>query len=371
MPTFAEFFAGIGLVRMGLERQGWEVAFANDNDPLKYEMYRSQFLDAGQHFLPGDVNDIVAEQVPTVTMATASFPCTDLSLAGGRAGLDGNHSGTFWSFIRILGEMGERRPPIILIENVVGFLNSRGGNDFKAALLALNDLGYSVDSFVIDAARFVPQSRQRLFIIGAINKPFPKQEEVYVSEVRPKELVKFILKHSELQWHICDLPPLPRNRRTLNTILEDLPGTSPEWWSAARAEYLLSQMSSRHRLIADHLIHGNTWSYGTVFRRMRNGKSTAELRVDGMAGCLRTPRGGSAKQILFKAGYGNYFARLLTPSECARLMGADSFNITVPRDQALFGFGDAVCVPVIEWIAQHYLQPLVEDLAQEQNLLIA
>jgi len=371
MPTFAEFFAGIGLVRMGLERQGWEVAFANDNDPQKYEMYRSQFPDTQQHFLLGDIRNIEAEQVPTVTMATASFPCTDLSLAGGRAGIHGNHSGAFWSFIRILEEMGARRPPIVLIENVIGFLNSHNGNDFEVALHALNNLGYSVDSFVIDAVRFVPQSRQRLFIVGAMNNPLPNQDEIYISEIRPKELVKFLLGHSELQWNVRNLPPLPKNNRTVSAIVEELPDTSPEWWSAERAEYLLSQMSARHRVIADHLINGNSWSYGTVFRRMRNGRSTAELRVDGIAGCLRTPRGGSAKQILFKAGYRRYFARWLTPVECARLMGADDYHITVPRDQALFGFGDAVCVPVIEWIAQNYLNPALEDLAQWQNLLIA
>lgn len=254
---------------------------------------------------------------------------------------------------------------------MVGFLNSHNGKDFEAALSALNSLGYSVDSFIIDALRFVPQSRKRLFIIGTVGRSFPDEEKIYESDLRPKELIKFILGHSELQWRIRNLPPLPGSDRALSAIIEDLPETSPEWWSAERADYLLSQMSTRHRMIANHLIHGPAWSYGTVFRRMRNGKSTAELRVDGIAGCLRTPRGGSAKQILFKAGYGSYFVRWLTPNECARLMGADNYNITVPRDQALFGFGDAVCVPVIEWIAQHYLQPVLEELAQEQHLLIA
>ena len=81
----------------------------------------------------------------------------------------------------------------------------------------------------------------------------------------------------------------------------------------------------------------------------------AELRVDGIAGCLRTPRGGSGRQILVKAGFGEFHARLLTPRECARLMGAGDFKISGSLNQALFGFGDAVCVPVIEWIAKHYL----------------
>ena len=370
MPTFAEFFAGIGLMRLGLERQGWKAVFANDIDPQKYEMYRSQYDDAEQFFLLADINTLTGEQIPPIEMATASFPCNDLSLAGGRKGIHGHHSGTFWSFIRILREMEDRRPPIVLIENVVGFLNSNEGNDFEAALLALNELGYSVDSFIIDAASFVPQSRQRLFIVGAL-APSINQTGVYASSIRPKELTKFILKHPNVRWNFRSLPSLPRNDLTIHNIIEELPDTAPEWWCAERAEYLLHQMSTRHRLIAEFLIQNNVWSYGTVFRRMRNGRSTAELRVDGIAGCLRTPRGGSAKQILFKAGYGRYFARLLTPRECARLMGVDDYTITVPRDQALFGFGDAVCVPVIEWIAENYLNPAFNELTQEQPILIA
>ena len=85
----------------------------------------------------------------------------------------------------------------------------------------------------------------------------------------------------------------------------------------------------------------------------------AELRVDGIAGCLRTPRGGSGRQILVKAGFGEFYARLLTPRECARLMGTDDFTISVSLNQALFGFGDAVCVPVVEWIAENYLNPAI------------
>jgi DNA (cytosine-5)-methyltransferase 1 len=88
-----------------------------------------------------------------------------------------------------------------------------------------------------------------------------------------------------------------------------------------------------------------------------------ELRTDGIAGCLRTPRGGSGRQILFCAGKGQYRVRLLTPRECARLMGADAYRINVPLNQALFGFGDAVCVPAIQWIARHYLNPLLEEMA--------
>jgi DNA (cytosine-5)-methyltransferase 1 len=133
------------------------------------------------------------------------------------------------------------------------------------------------------------------------------------------------------------------------------------WWSRERCDYLLNQMSPRHRATADAMICDRQISYGTVFRRVRNGKSMAELRTDGIAGCLRTPRGGSGRQILFAAGKGRFNVRLLMPRECARLMGADDFVINVSLNQALFGFGDAVCVPVIEWIGRNYLNPVWDE----------
>ena len=148
--TFAEFFAGIGLMRMGLEKEGWTIAFANDIAADKFEMYSDNFSDAKTHFVLDDIHRLNVEDVPTVALATASFPCNDLSLAGMRKGLAGKESSTYWGFVRILDEMGERRPPIVLLENVAGFLTSHEGRDFQSALLALNRLGYAVDPMIID-----------------------------------------------------------------------------------------------------------------------------------------------------------------------------------------------------------------------------
>jgi len=165
-----------------------------------------------------------------------------------------------------------------------------------------------------------------------------------------------------IDWAIRDLPAQPRHGKTLEDILEDLSDDSPQWWSPARATYLFEQMSPKHRVTAEQMIAGQHWSYGTVFRRVRANTSMAELRTDGLAGCLRTPRGGSGRQILFKAGFGTYRARLLTPRECARLMGADDYVLEgATLNQALLGFGDAVCVPALSWIAEYYLNPLVNE----------
>jgi DNA (cytosine-5)-methyltransferase 1 len=373
--TFAEFFAGIGLMRMALERQGWKVDYANDIDNKKHEMYETHFKDSSSHFQLGDIHKIRPQGIPNVTMATASFPCNDLSLAGARKGLNGVQSSAIWGLIQIIEKMGKRKPPIILLENVTGFLTSHKGQDLRDVLLGLNQLKYSVDAFILDAISFVPQSRQRLFVVGVLDdvKKPPAGFDLQTcqeTEQRPKKLIEFILNNPHIHWRLLNLPnPSPRNV-TLRNILEGLPDDSPVWWSNHRTEYLLDQMSPRHRKIAEDMMRGTDWSYGTIFRRMRHGKSMAELRTDGMAGCLRTPRGGSGRQILFKAGHNKCFARLLTPRECARLMGADDFTIKAPLNQALFGFGDAVCVPVIEWIAQYYLDPLVNELIRGRPLYL-
>lgn len=363
----AEFFAGIGLMRLGLERAGWKVAFANDIAADKKQMYERCFADSPDHFHLGDIHALPVAKLPPLGLATASFPCTDLSLAGMRDGLGGKQSSAYWGFVRILRELRHKRPPLILLENVPGFLTSNKGKDFYSALKSLNELGYSLDAFVIDAARFVPQSRVRLFVVG-VRLPMPgaavrDTSSFNASELRPKALATFVSENPDIDWNIRDLPPLPIRKTTLRDILEDLPEDYPGWWSEGRVDYLRGQMSARHTALLESMLRKRRWSYGTVFRRVRHGKSMAELRCDGIAGCLRTPKGGSGRQILVQAGYGKLRARLLTPRECARLMGADEFPIEVPLNQALFGFGDAVCVPVVEWIGNHYLTPLYDEIA--------
>lgn len=361
----AEFFAGIGLMRMGLDKEGWSTVWANDIDEKKWEMYRSNFNEGICEFVLDDVHNVEGKDIPDIDLATASFPCNDLSLAGSRHGLAGTNSSAFWGFIDAIKGMGKRRPPLVLLENVAGFLTSNDGNDFRDALVALNELGYAVDAFIIDAARFVPQSRVRLFVVGSKAKTDRLREasvSFLQSDARPPALADFIFMNPEIGWSIRSLPELPATTMKLADIVEDVPLNSELWWSQERCEYLLNQMSDKHRAEAEKMIAGPKWNYGTVFRRVRNGRSMGELRTDGIAGCLRTPRGGSGRQILFCAGRGQYRVRLLTPRECARLMGADRYKINVPLNQALFGFGDAVCVPAIQWIAHNYLNPALDEL---------
>ena len=366
--TVAEFFAGIGLMRLGLEKAGWKTIWANDIDSDKQAMYQEHFSYTPNVFVLDDIHRLDPDTIPTTTLATASFPCTDLSVAGSRRGLSGSGSGAFWGFIKTIKGMGHRKPSIVLLENVNGFLSSNRGNDFKDACSALNNLGYAVDAFLVDAVHFVPQSRQRLFVIGTLrNEPthvYDSTVSFFEGPCRPPSIAHYILAHPEVRWELRDLPIPPKRSVCLKDTLETLSSDSNYWWSNERASYLVNQMSDRHRATADSMIRNPETSYGTVFRRIRKGKSMAELRVDGIAGCLRTPRGGSARQILFVAGNDSYRVRLITPRECAHLMGASEFKIdpAISLNKALFGFGDAVCASVIEWIGQNYLNPLLKDM---------
>jgi DNA (cytosine-5)-methyltransferase 1 len=207
----AEFFAGVGLMRAGLERAAISVVWANDIEPRKRDIYAANF-DASDYVL-GDVRGVMGKHIPDVEIATASFPCTDLSLAGHRAGLgrareaharrDG--SSMFWEFARVLREMGPRRPSVALLENVLGFASSNGGEDLARAVGELNDLGYSCDLLAIDARHFVPQSRPRLFIVG-VQEPKPKDRLLGAESSRPAWLAKLIARMPDARLHQRSLP---------------------------------------------------------------------------------------------------------------------------------------------------------------------
>lgn len=362
---FAEFFAGIGLVKLALESEGWKSVFANDFDPAKLEIFSQNFNP--KDFRLEDIARLQPKHVPNVTLATASFPCTDLSLAGERQGLAGKESGTLWRFLEILEDMGQRRPPLVMLENVTGFLSSNDGEDIRNTIKTLNKLGYRCEILQLNAAMFVPQSRQRIFVIG-----FPlwlnneeagfqfNSEKISPSEARPEMLLRAIRRNSDLSWgHLIRVPQFKKRESSLEDIVEVLPPDAKKWWNKARTKYFFSQMAPSHRKVALTYIKSPKIKHLTAFRRVRHGICRVEIRADGVAGCLRTPRGGSSRQILMEAGCGKYRVRYMTPREYARLQGVpDSFRIDVGENQALFGFGDAICIPIVKWVGKHLLNPL-------------
>ncbi len=362
-PTFLEFFAGGGMAHVGLAGQ-FDCAFANDLDLMKCAVYRANFPEAPLE--QGDVWDLNSASLPTADLAWASFPCQDLSLAGNRRGLNAPRSGAFWGFWNVIQSLKSRAPPTILIENVAGLLSSHNGRDFTALVSEFADAGYRVGALLIDAALFSPQSRQRLFIVAHKGRIPADLESAGPDPVfHPKGLrsaVESLPDSTHLAWVWWRLPQPTRHNVDLASLLDRNPPESA-WRSDAATRKLIDQMAPLHRQRIDAALGDPAWKAGAVFRRIRleNGQriQRAEVRYDGLAGCLRTPAGGSSKQLLLVTENGRARLRAITAREAARLMGLDdAYRLPTSETNGLKVVGDGVSVPVVRWLGQHLLAPL-------------
>jgi DNA (cytosine-5)-methyltransferase 1 len=373
-----EFFAGIGLVHEGLRSTGWQCLYAGDIDAKKQAMYEGHY-GPSPHFHLGDIWDtetVLQRIIAPPFLATASFPCTDMSLAGKRRGLAGRESGALLAFLSILARLGPASPKMVLLENVTGFLSSRGGEDFRAAVTALAQLGYWIDTFVVDARWFVPQSRPRLFVVGyheslaagPVIRRAPLRTEPdgpweravdRAPKLRPVRL-RAVLDHFEppTGWATVDCGDPPQRAYRLEDFLDA--DQTQEWWTEQEIGRHRDMLSESHAHRVELLCRESRPTLLTGFRRIRGGQQRLEVRFDGVAGCLRTPRGGSAKQVVLWVGRERILMRWMTPREYARLQGAADFRLPANTIQGLFGLGDAVCVPAIRWIDEHMLTPVFD-----------
>ena len=349
-----EFFAGIGLARAGLELAGIQTVWANDYDAHKKEMYEGQW--GKNQILLEDVHTLYSENLPQADVAWASSPCTDLSLAGKRIGLrGGRESSAFFGFTKLIAGMGINKPKIIVLENVTGLASSHNREDLRAAAKEFNSLGYSVDAITLDARRFVPQSRPRLFLLGA-QHPISGGEQD--SCLRPDWLA-WLHQDPEINSFIASLPKAPELLKGgFTSQIEKMPDSDARWWDSQRVNKFLDSMSIVQKERLNRLVISPKITARTAYRRTRNGVPTWEVRAEDISGCLRTPKGGSSKQAVVVMGKNNVKIRWMTGLEYARLMGAEWFSIDNMRDsQIQYGFGDAVAVPVVSWVAEHMIIP--------------
>ncbi|WP_322896179.1 MULTISPECIES: DNA cytosine methyltransferase [unclassified Yoonia] len=375
MPTFLEFFAGGGMVRAGLG-SAWTCSFANDFDEMKAAVYRANW--GADHLICEDVAKLTSAQMPSYAdLAWASFPCQDLSLAGTYAGIghpsqkEQTRSGTFWPFwshMRRLAEEG-RAPRIIALENVYGVLRSKGGNDFKAIASAFSGGNYRFGALVIDAARFVPQSRQRVFLIG-VRGDLPVPEKLTAASPQaawhPKALCEafgILSAEAKRKW-IWWNPPTPATRTVhfKHIITDDPKGV--RWHTKAETENLIAMMSDRNREKVEAAKRSGLRIVGGVYKRTRIEDGVrvqrAEVRFDDVAGCLRTPAGGSSRQTILVVEGKSVRSRLLAPREAADLMGLPSSYILPSRyNDAYHVAGDGVAVPVVAHLARHVFEPVL------------
>ena len=370
MSSYYEFFAGGGMVRAGLG-SGWKCLFANDFDHKKSRVYRENWK--GEELRTADIGTLTTTDVAGVAkLAWASFPCQDLSLAGGGAGLKGDRSGTFWPFWNLMkGLIKEKRAPrLIVLENVCGTLNSHDGKDFATICGGFQEAGYSVGAVVIDAALFVPHSRPRLFVIGVHAGLQPPAHLTTQGPVVPWHTRSLKVAYEKLspktkeKWIWWNLP-LPAERTVkLVDVIEENPTSTP-WFSAEDTRQLLAMMSPINRAKVTEAKRQGRKIVGGVYKRTRpnaNGKKVqrAEIRFDDVSGCLRTPAGGSSRQVIVVVDGQSVKARLISSRETARLMGLpDSYQLPENYNEAYHLTGDGVVVPVVRHLAQHVFEPIL------------
>jgi DNA (cytosine-5)-methyltransferase 1 len=370
MPTYLEFFAGGGMARAGLGK-GWNCVLANDFDAKKGQTYAQNW--GHSHLIIDDIGNISTDDIPQkADLAWASFPCQDLSLAGVGAGLKGARSGTFWPFIALMQDLKRvgRDPDVIVLENVLGTLTSHGGADFTAIIAALSKLGYHSGAMVIDAALFVPHSRPRLFIIAAkpgADAPGRKGQPHPLWHTRAvQKAYDGLPRRDRRNWVWWDLKTPAKRTLDLADIIEETPD-SVRWHTQKETTALLSMMSEVNLAKVETAQMARLPMVGTIYKRTRKEHGIkvqrAEIRFDNVAGCLRTPGGGSSRQVIMTVDGPHIRSRLMSSRETARLMGLpDSYKLPQRYNEAYHLTGDGVVVPVVRHLAHNLIEPLLKEL---------
>lgn len=343
--TMHEFFAGSGLVAYGLKGM-FAPVWANDISEQKAAVYEANF--GSDYFELGDIKDVSGDDLPFAHMSWASFPCQDLSLAGSLGGIHASRSGLVWEWLRVLDEI-DQKPKILLLENVSGLLSTNGGENYRVLHMALVERGYDCGAIVLNASHFVPQSRPRVFIIAVQHGCNIPTELIGDGPCWLHNKAATDLGRSLPGWIWWTTAKPPRRQENLKDIVEE---NAP-----FDKDHVLKLIPERHKEKLDE----HSTVYATGYRRTRHGEQQLELRFDGIAGCLRTPEGGSSKQYLVAKKDGELHARLLTVREAARLMGApDSFLLPGSYNDGYKAMGDAVAMPVAHFIGERFLTKIAE-----------
>lgn len=373
--TFYEFFSGGGMVRAGLGPR-WKCLFANDFDFKKSATYKRNWGDS--NLVTKDVAKVETSEIPgTASLAWASFPCQDLSLAGMGAGLKGDRSGTFWLFWRLVEALiaEGRGPRLIVLENVCGTLTSHDGNDFLAIARAFASANYKFGAVVLDAAGFVPQSRRRLFIVG-VSDDTEIPSEVVSAGPTPRHTASLRSAHSKLKgdglakWVWWDIARSKKRAARFVDLIEENPDSVP-WHTPEETKRLLGMMSPINLAKVKKAQASGKLQIGAIYKRTRedeNGHKVqrAEVRFDNMSGCLRTSTGGSSRQSLLIVEGKDVRSRLISSRETARLMGLpDSYKLPERYNEAYHLTGDGVVVPVVRHLAARVLEPILETVVSK------
>lgn len=319
---FIDLFAGIGGFRQALSRLNGECLYSVEWDKYCQKVYREWYGDTPT----GDITKLDVGSIPDHDILAAGFPCQPFSIAGvskknalGRAhGFECVNQGNL--FFRLADIIEAKRPPVIFLENVKNLRSHDGGNTWKVIEARLKSLGYDIHAQVVDAAGWVPQHRERIYIVGFDQHVFGKN-------------VAFAF------------PQPPTVRPKLQDILESDP--DPKYTLTNHLWNYLQAYAKKHQE------KGNGFGYGLA-------------RLDGVTRTLSARYFKDGSEILIPQEGRN--PRRLTPKECQRLMGFDDrLRVTVSDTQAYKQFGNAVVPRVVEDVARQILKVMARQLVSSRN----
>jgi DNA (cytosine-5)-methyltransferase 1 len=345
--SFIDLFAGIGGLRTGFEQAGGSCLFTSEWDSYCQKTYRANFSD-DEDEIAGDIREVASRDIPDHDLLLAGFPCQPFSLAGvsKKNALGKPHGflcdtqGTlFFEVERILKD---KKPRAFVLENVKNLVSHDGGRTFRTIYHALKELGYHLHTQVINARSFVPQHRERIFIVG-------------------------FKEDTDFSFDDLELPPIDKGPK-LSSVLHPENGTE-----VAEPPYTEGQkavVGSRYTL-SDHL-WGYLRGYAAKHREKGNGFGYGLVGPQDVSRTLSARYFKDGSEILVQQR--GKPPRRLTPRECARLMGFDRdgqalFKIPVSDTQAYKQFGNAVVVPVVEAVADLVCPWLTGEALQQSRRL--
>lgn len=351
---FIDLFAGIGGIRQGFEDAGGHCVFSSEWDRFALQTYRANYgnedeviqTDIREITAASDDEDInsrtISSEIPDHDVLLAGFPCQPFSLAGvskknslGRGhGFMCEAQGTlFFDVARIIDV---KRPRAFLLENVKNLRSHDGGRTYEVIRRTLDELGYRVFDRVIDGKGFVPQHRERIYMVG-------------------------FHKSAPFSWDQIDFPS--PEARTMASVLHPEDGSEP-----AEPPYTHGEAA---RVADKYILSEKLWCYLQDYKAKHqaagNGFGYSRIGPNDTARTLSARYHKDGSEILVDRG-GMQRPRRLTPRECARLMGFnDDFRIPVSDTQAYRQFGNSVVVPVIRGIAHAMVPHVVADLEAERR----
>lgn len=375
--SFYEFFAGGGMARAGLGEQ-WQCLFANDMDPIKASTYLDNW--GNEHFDIRNVCEITPDDLPQhADLTWASFPCQDLSLAGNGLGIgeidssadETTRSGAIWPFLDLISKLGRvnRKPPILVLENVLGLLTLDQGRHFAAICHQLSKTGYRYGAIIIDAKHFLPQSRPRVFLV-AISRQISIPGYLVSKEPLPQWHSSSLLRafdalseevHDDWVWWSPGIMPEARMKELADII--DCEDTNALWHSTDETRRLISMMAPANLARLVEAKESGETMIGSLYLRMRKEKGVnrqrAEITFSTVLGCLRTPKGGASRPRIIVVNGNQVKTRLLSVKEAAALMGLpDDFILPATYQSAFKVIGDGLAVPSVHFLAERILEPL-------------